>query len=408
MSGGFSAISYFSDLLVLSVIVLPLFHFIRHALVRRVLLASIGAFLLWLLAPRLALFYGLFWLAVWVLHRMIIALSGRSQRDRTLLFGIVILLAPMVLWKLLPAQFTIQFNLVLHGLLDGFPRMSEIDVVRQILIPIGLSFATFRAIDLLVQTHLGLIKTLTLDRALFFGLFPPVQIIGPIIEYSEIASRSEQVQSLTADDLFQGARRIVTGLIKVYVLAYPLQHSGGVFMFFDFNSAATLWLGLFVFAIYFYLNFAGYSDIAIGAARLFGFTLKENFDRPYLRPNPQAFWAHWHMSLTRFSQRNVFVPLGGFRAGTQYVALVATIMTIALWHDLSLSLVLFGIYHAFGLVAHRWWDHRRRSRGLAMATGWAPRTASTLACFVFVMLSFPMLMLPATQLVAFYAAMAGL
>ena len=91
---------------------------------------------------------------------------------------------------------------------------------------------------------------------------------------------------------------------------------------------------LFVFALYFFFNFSGFSDVAIGSARLYGFRLKPNFDNPYMKTNPQAFWNSWHMSLTRFAQRNVFVPLGGMRPQHQYRAIFATIMVIALWHDL--------------------------------------------------------------------------
>ena len=99
--------------------------------------------------------------------------------------------------------------------------------------------------------------------------------------------------------------------------------------------------------------------MAIGCARIFGFRLAPNFNNPYLKTNPQDFWNSWHMSLTRFAQRNVFVPMGGMRARTQYVAIVATMMVIALWHDLSIPLVIFGIYHSTGLVLHRLWTARR-------------------------------------------------
>ena len=95
--------------------------------------------------------------------------------------------------------------------------------------------------------------------------------------------------------------------------------------------------------------------MAIGSARLLGFRLAPNFNNPYLKTNPQDFWNSWHMSLTRFAQRNVFVPMGGMRARTQYVAIVATMMVIALWHDLSIPLVIFGLYHSAGLVSHRVW-----------------------------------------------------
>ena len=102
------------------------------------------------------------------------------------------------------------------------------------------------------------------------------------------------------------------------------------------------WLELALFAWYFYFNFSGFSDMAIGCARLLGFKLAPNFNNPYMKTNPQDFWNSWHMSLTRFAQRNVFVPMGGMRARTQYPAIVATMMVIALWHGLSIPLVSSG------------------------------------------------------------------
>ena len=111
--------------------------------------------------------------------------------------------------------------------------------------------------------------------------------------------------------------------------------------------------------------------MAIGSARILGFRLAPNFNNPYLKTNPQDFWNSWHMSLTRFAQRNVFVPMGGMRAQTQYVAIVATMMVIALWHDLSIPLVIFGLYHSAGLIIHRRWvaGHPRRADA-AWCGGW--------------------------------------
>ena len=165
-----------------------------------------------------------------------------------------------------------------------------------------------------------------------------------------------------------------------------------------------LWLNLFLYMWFFYLNFAGYSDLAIGTARLLGFRLKENFSWPYFRRNIAEFWNNWNMSLSRFAQRNAFVPLGGYRPRTQYVALFATIMVIALWHDISIAMVLFGCYHGFALIVHRFLQGRRADAPEPGPLGaWGRIVATNL----FVMLSFPLLVLPIGAALRFYAALIG-
>jgi len=406
MTHSFNAFYYFTDLFTWLMLTLPLFFLIPWAVVRRILLALSGFYLLFVIAPRLAFFYLAFWLAVWIAQRFLAFF--KFERAIVLILFIIIFLLPMVIWKLFPTEFNIQFNFVWHDFVWYLSqRLGEIDMIRQILIPIGLSFATFRAIDLLIQTDLGLIKGLSLDRLLFFGFFPPVLIIGPIIEYHEVEKGGDRAVHFDVNDFAYGLGRIFIGIAKIFVLAYPLQQTADIFVYFEHNSIFVLWISLFLFAWFFYLNFAGYSDLAIGTARLYGFHLKENFSFPYFQQNPQAFWAHWHMSLTRFAQRNVFIPFGGFRKKTQYFAIVATIMMIALWHDLSLSLILFGIYHAIGLCVHRYWDNRRKAfQGQpSSAMGWVLLKIG--GTFLFVMFSFPLLMLPYSQLVDFYGAMFG-
>jgi D-alanyl-lipoteichoic acid acyltransferase DltB (MBOAT superfamily) len=166
-----------------------------------------------------------------------------------------------------------------------------------------------------------------------------------------------------------------------------------------------LWFELVLYAWYFYFNFSGYSDLAIGVARLFGFRLKPNFSRPYTRMNPQAFWNSWHMSLTRFAQRNVFVPLGGMRQRSQYVAIAATMMVIALWHDISLALVLFGLYHTAGIIGARLLNQVRPA---ATDPSTLLKTGKAFLLFMFVVASLPMLVLKFDELGRFYEALIGI
>jgi D-alanyl-lipoteichoic acid acyltransferase DltB (MBOAT superfamily) len=226
-----------------------------------------------------------------------------------------------------------------------------------------------------------------------------------VIEYSEIDAQSRKAEGLSLDDYRSAFTQVLVGAIKVFVLAVPLASSADLFRFYRSNSAFTLWFELVLYAWFFYLNFSGYSDMAIGAARLFGFKLKPNFSRPYTRTSPQEFWNSWHMSLTRFAQRNVFVPLGGMRKRTQFVAITATMMVIALWHDISLPLVIFGIYHSCALIGDRMLNNVRPA---ATDPSVLLRTGKALLLFFFVAASLPLLILRFGDLGHFYGALLGI
>jgi len=360
---------------------------------------------LFLIAPRLLVLYLTFWFAVFILQTAL-ALYGERRGSAALMWLMIgALLTPLLYWKLSPTASVIRFNVEGTSIVRAIsPVIGAVDAASPIILPIGLSFAVFRGIDLLVQTYLGVVPRLGPGRVFFYGLFPPVQIIGPVIEFSEIdgpfATKPGRWPSV--EDISAGLGQIIIGLVKVFVIAYPLEQSADIFVFYETNSAPILWFELFLFAWFFYLNFAGYSDMSIGTARLFGFHLKPNFNLPYFRTSLQDYWNNWHMSLTRFAQRNVFTPLGGMRANRQYIAVFATIMVIALWHDISWTLVVFGLYHGAGLVGLRLANQIRPadpdpSLGL--------RIVKNLAMFVYVLLGLPLLMLELADAPDFYSAL---
>ncbi len=405
MNLSFSAYNYFFDLLSLAALSLPVYFLLPSPVMRRWLMTITGMYLLYFIAPRLLLFYMIFWVVVFLLQNLVARFSQVRFSSSLLFVTVAVLLVPMLAWKIVGEDFVVFFNLVTnHGIRLFSEWIWEVDLVRKIIIPVGVSFATFRAIDLLIKTYVGRISTLTFDRVFFYGFFPPVQVVGPIIEYEEIQRQGDALYTFVPEYILEGSKRIATGFIKVFLLAFWLRDSTDVFELFDSMQTWEIWVGMFMFSWYFYLNFSGYSDIAIGAARLFGYVLKENFSYPYFKRNIQEFWNHWHMSLTRFAQRNIFVPLGGYRPRTQYRATLATIMVIALWHDITLPLVIFGLYHGMGLVAHRiylgW-------KGDATFPQWHDYV-SRVATYIFVTISFPLLFLPVNKLIEFYLAVIGL
>lgn len=397
---------YFSDLLVLMVLVVPVYFALPWVWARQLLLGLTGAYLLFLVAPRLLSLYVVFWVGIYLLQ-----LAATLWRDRSYSWVwttvlVLLALAPMLIWKMAPEWSVVGFNLRANGFVDWLsPWTGTIDRVRNLILPIGLSFATFRAVDQLVKVRLEIVEPLRPLRQFAYGFFPTVLVIGPVIEYTEVEDGLNRRTRWDPQDTLSGLLTVGVGAIKVFVFAYLLRGSQDVFAIGSQDgSPLDYWLELIMFAWYFYFNFSGFSDIAIGCARVFGFRLAPNFNNPYLKTNPQDFWNSWHMSLTRFAQRNVFVPMGGMRARTQYAAIAATMMVIALWHDLSVPLVIFGLYHTAGLIGHRWWVARHpvpATRGIARTLG-----AWTLF-FVYYLLSLPLLMLELDVVPDFYERLLG-
>jgi alginate O-acetyltransferase complex protein AlgI len=401
----FDSFEFFSNLFVIVAIVLPAYRLIMNVLARRLLLGVLGVYLLWLIAPRLALFYLVFWLLVGLLHWVVAKTAERRYGTVIFVASLVTVLAPMLTWKLWTDTFVIDFNLwgnsAVHALLGPW---GDVDLARDIILPLGLSFSTFRALDLLIKMYLGVMEPLRADEVFFYGFFPPVQLIGPVIQYTEIRDGVQPGRTKVTTDVREGLLLILSGLFKIFVVSYPLQSSKDVFGALDQNSFGVLWLELLLFTLYFYFNFAGYSDLAIGASRLLGYDIGRNFDWPYTKTNPQAFWNSWHISLTGFFRRNVFVPFGGMRERTQYRAMFLTIMAIALWHDISIPLVIFGLYHAAGLIGHRYLLTKRQPREVESFLVRVPKTAALVA---FVGLSLPLMAVKADQIIPVYSHLIG-
>lgn len=406
MQLNFNSFSFFTNLFVVLLVLVPVYRLVTNVLARRLLLGFAGLYLLWLIAPRLALFYLVFWLVVGLLQRLIARTA--EQRIGTWIFAtsVVLVLAPMVTWKIWTDSFIIDFNLwgddVARALSGPW---GPLDLARDIILPLGLSFSTFRGLDLLIKTYLGVFDKLRPDEIWFYGFFPPVQLIGPVIQYTEIRDGVKPGRTQLTSDLRDGLLLVVSGLFKVFVVSYPLQASSNVFGALKENSVGRLWLELLMFTMYFFFNFAGYSDLAVGASRMLGFTIGRNFDWPYAKTNPSSFWNSWHISLTGFFRRNVFVPYGGMRQNTQYRAIFLTIMSIALWHDISIPLVVFGFYHAAGLIGHRYLSARRPAKP---AESFLARLPKMVALVGFFALSLPLTVINANQIIPVYSALVGI
>ena len=233
------------------------------------------------------------------------------------------------------------------GLLVGtFAQLTSLPIpVPQIALPIGISFFTFQAMSYVVDVYRGQaqVQKSYLKFLMYISMFPQL-IAGPIVRYVDIEAQMED-RHTTKEDLFYGLIRFATGLGKKILIA---DHAFGVATKLLDGSLSTAtvagtWLGVIMFAFQIYFDFSGYSDMAIGLGRVFGFRFRENFDLPYTAMSITDFWRRWHISLSSFFRDYVYIPLGGNRRHRTLNLLITWGLT-GLWHGASWNFLLWGLY----------------------------------------------------------------
>jgi len=226
-----------------------------------------------------------------------------------------------------------------------------------VLLPIGISFFTFHAISYVVDVHRrdASAQKRPVEAALYLLLFPQL-IAGPIIRYREIASQLTR-RFVATSDFAEGIRRFIIGFAKKMLIANTV--AGPADQIFAMPgaqlTAGHAWLAVICYTLQIYFDFSGYSDMAIGLGRMFGFRFPENFRYPYVASSVQDFWRRWHMSLSAWFRDYVYVPLGGNRTGTSrlYVNLITVFFLCGLWHGASWNFVIWGLFHGAFLVIER-------------------------------------------------------
>ncbi|HMQ21080.1 MAG TPA: MBOAT family protein [Planctomycetota bacterium] len=239
--------------------------------------------------------------------------------------------------------------------------------VFDLLLPVGISFYTFQTLSYTIDIYRGHLKPARnlYEFGLFVAFFPQL-VAGPIVRAADFLPQLERAPSLSSEDLKRGIYRILEGLFKKVVIADVLAAGIADSVFADGSTRhgfATL-LGIYAYALQIYGDFAGYSDIAIGSARLLGFEINENFEAPYKARSIQDFWRRWHISLSTWLRDYLYVPLGGNRKGPvrTYINLALVMLLGGLWHGASWNFVIWGALHGLWLGVNRWWDRRGLGR----------------------------------------------
>lgn len=208
-----------------------------------------------------------------------------------------------------------------------------------ILLPIGISFFTFQAISYLVDIYRKEVvyQKNIINLALYISLFPQL-IAGPIVRYHDIANQLIK-RSFSINKFGEGVERFIIGLSKKGLLANNFAIVADEIMGSDFTdiSTPTAWVGIVSYAFQIYFDFSGYSDMAIGLGKMFGFTFLENFNFPYISKSIKEFWRRWHISLSTWFKDYLYIPLGGNRVSNTrvYVNLLIVFTLTGLWHGAS-------------------------------------------------------------------------
>jgi alginate O-acetyltransferase complex protein AlgI len=247
------------------------------------------------------------------------------------------------------------------GQLDSVIGLFGGDIrVPSIVLPIGISFFTFHGISYVVDIHRGRARPMRkpTDYVQYMAFFPQL-IAGPIVRYHEINDQivAPPPRSERLGDIADGFPRFALGLCKKVLIADqvgPIADAAFAAGGGDLNST-TAWLGVLAYTVQIYFDFSGYSDMAIGLARMFGFRFPENFNRPYSSVSITDFWRRWHMSLSRWFRDYVYVPLGGNRLGTRTTVrnLLFVFLLTGAWHGAAWTFVLWGLFHGVLIVGER-------------------------------------------------------
>ena len=225
----------------------------------------------------------------------------------------------------------------------------------RVALPIGISFYTFQLLSYTVDVYRGDVAAQIniIDFAAYVAMFPQL-IAGPIVRYSDIAGQLTQ-RTHSLDKIASGIRRFVMGLAKKVLIANVLGQLCTQFRQTAQPSVLFHWLYAVAFMLQIYFDFSGYSDMAIGLGRLFGFDFPENFNYPYISKSITEFWRRWHMTLGSWFRDYVYIPLGGNRRGIgrQLFNILVVWMLTGLWHGAAWNFVLWGVFYALLLTAEK-------------------------------------------------------
>ncbi len=245
--------------------------------------------------------------------------------------------------------------------ISGFRIVTGLPVpLLGIALPIGISFYTFQVLSYTVDVYRGQVEEQKnfITLALYVAMFPQL-IAGPIVRYSDIAVQLKE-RKHTIDGAALGIRRFILGLGKKVLLANTLGELCSTFRESQDKSVLFFWLYAVAYVLHVYFDFSGYSDMAIGLGKLFGFDFPENFNYPYISKSITEFWRRWHMTLGSWFRDYLYIPMGGNRVsrGRWIVNLLVVWLLTGLWHGAAWNFVVWGLFFGIFLLIEKLWLSR--------------------------------------------------
>jgi len=233
--------------------------------------------------------------------------------------------------------------------------MPNLIQVPEIALPIGISFYTFQGLSYCIDVYRDkkLVQKNPISLALYISLFPQL-IAGPIVRYSDIKDSLKE-RNYSISQFSEGAERFIIGLSKKAILANATGQLASAIMGGNYAtmSVLTAWVGAIAYALQIYFDFSGYSDMAIGLGKIFGFHFAENFNYPYISKSIREFWRRWHISLSTWFKDYLYIPLGGNKKGNVYVNLLIVFLATGIWHGAAWGFVIWGLWHGFFSIVER-------------------------------------------------------
>lgn len=272
----------------------------------------------------------------------------RTESLRVLWSGLALNLALLAFFKYLP------------GVTVSIP-FASLQKFSHLALPLGISFWTFQAMSYLLDLYRGEELDPTFGEFALYMAFFPVAVSGPICRMPEMLEQFRSVAPVARADMGRGVCRIATGLLMMQVaqlLGKGIVAGQGINAAFDQMTGwggTDVWCLAIGYGLQIFFDFAGYSHIAIGAARMMGITVPENFARPYASTTPSVFWTRWHMSLSFWIRDYLFLPLAVLRREDWWrkFCLLLSMVVFGIWHKATILFVLFGCYHGMLLILHR-------------------------------------------------------
>ena len=296
-----------------------------------------------------------------------IAILGFSRLPQNFAWIVTILLILFILTVLKSPALSFQTSILLRNLMNrSIESASALDLRW-----LGFSYIAFRLIHVLRDKQLGRLPELTLPEFATYVVFFPTLAAGPIDRAERFAKDLRADAALTQEETLLAGQRIVIGLFKKFVVADALALIAlNDALAVQARTTGWLWIHLYAYAFQIFFDFSGYTDIAIGIARLVGIKLPENFTAPYTKPNLTQFWNSWHMTLTQWIRSYFFNPFNRWIRGYKsipawamiFIGQFATMLMIGLWHGITINFILWGAWHGLGLFLQNRWSDFAKTR----------------------------------------------